>query len=792
MMNTTPKTAVDRFCFFVTRHRAAALALTLIVAVLFAVGIPRIQGKVLLEEMLPYEHPFLQIIIDFSDEFGTGGSWAGILIEAKDGDIFNPDILKKIQKIDNEVAVWTETFRTLTFSIGSRSAQVPKVSGTGEVGFDALMHPIPEDADGLVELRKDIFSDPAIRAIVSKNGRATLIQTEFKPDVSYQRAFELLNQIIEKYEDETTSVEVTGFPVLMGWVYSYGPQIIFVMAVSIGLIILSMFLIFRNFSGMAAPTFFGIISTAIGLGFIGWTGINFSPLLYVLAFLVGARMVSHAVQITHRYMEELAANGDRKKACYETMRRMIMPNWAGVATDGAGFLILILVKIALMQQVAIFMSFWMFTVALCGPLTPIICSFMPLGKATDAYLKSKTKLSLLERLTTGAARFSVTRGRYWVMAVCAFGLIFCAWQATFLKIGDPTPGTSLLFPDHPFNQTVGKLNKAFDISADDLVLYFKGNRPDAVYDPQVLQTFAAFDRHMGERLPDIYKSSDSFAGTMNTLNVIMRDGDVIYEELPAESGEFDSLMGFSRQNVQVSVLQLYFDGEMQKTQSTLFFTDHTSDNLLRIRDAAYAFFETRPMKIEAGEFLLAGGGVGMNIAINEEMKRTHAAIDLMVLGVIFILCSIFYRSIVAGLMLTCPLILGNLLAFCYMSMNGIGLSINTLPVAAVGVGVGVDFAIYIYNRCREEYANGTTGKDKWMETILASVRTSGKAVVFTGLTMVLPVLSWLVLSDMKFQAEMGLFLAMILTTNVLLALTLHPLLIYLIKPRFISRGGAMD
>ena len=72
MMNTTPKTAVDRFCFFVTRHRAAALALTLIVAVLFAVGIPRIQGKVLLEEMLPYEHPFLQIIIDFSDEFGTG------------------------------------------------------------------------------------------------------------------------------------------------------------------------------------------------------------------------------------------------------------------------------------------------------------------------------------------------------------------------------------------------------------------------------------------------------------------------------------------------------------------------------------------------------------------------------------------------------------------------------------------------------------------------------------------------------------------------------------------------
>ena len=70
---------------------------------------------------------------------------------------------------------------------------------------------------------------------------------------------------------------------------------------------------------------------------------------------------------------------------------------------------------------------------------------------------------------------------------------------------------------------------------------------------------------------------------------------------------------------------------------------------------------------------------------------------------------------------------------------------------------------------------------------MASVRTSGKAVVYTGLTMVLPIMVWFFISDLKFQAQMGVFLAMILSTNVILAITLHPLLINMIRPRFIKK-----
>lgn len=73
---------------------------------------------------------------------------------------------------------------------------------------------------------------------------------------------------------------------------------------------------------------------------------------------------------------------------------------------------------------------------------------------------------------------------------------------------------------------------------------------------------------------------------------------------------------------------------------------------------------------------------------------------------------------------------------------------------------------------------------------MKAVRTSGKAVVLTGLTMVLPITVWYFISDLKFQAQMGIFLAMILTTNVVLAITLHPLMLSLVKPKFISRRAA--
>jgi hypothetical protein len=784
------RSRLDGMCLFLSRYRLAVFIGILVLTVIFLYGAFRIKGEVILQDMFPYDHPYLKLHERFSEVFGSGGSTVAIALKANKGEIFNEAFLAKIQKMTSEVMMWEEVYRALTVSIAARSVKVVKTLKKGEINIEPLMWPeIPKNPQEMATLKRNIFSNPAYNgSLVSRDGTAALLLTEFKENISYQRVFDLLQKLRKDYSDGDTSVSITGFPILMGWIYSLKSQMYLVFAISVGLMIIVLYLMFRNFLGMIAPMANALILTLWGLGFIGFTGINFNPLLYVLAFLVGARMVSNSVQITYRYFEELHASGnDRVKASYETMRSMFMPNFAAVSTDAAGFLVLLIAKIVLMQHLAIIMSFWMMSIILTGFMVPAICNLIPLAVASEKWSKEKSTVDWQARAITKVTGFAVgPQTRYAVGGVIVVALIFCGWQVSRLKIGDPTPGSPIFWESHRYNQDQKLINQLFDASSENFLLFFEGKK-ESVYDPAVLTTFEAFDRHMQGRLSDIYKSPDSIINTVKMVNVTLHDGDQMWMQLPRDMPLLTGLMGYVKSSTDPATLGRYMDRTLERAQLTIYFADHTSDNLLRIRDAAYEFFKNRPMKIDQGEFKLAGGRIGMEIALNEEMKNSHALIDMTVLVAIFILCALSYMSITAGLMLTLPLVFANSVAGAYMTLTGIGLSINTLPIAAIGVGVGVDFAIYLYSRCIEEYP---IQGGNWTETIIQSVCTTGKAVVYTGLTIILPIITWYIFSDMKFQAQVGFFLAMIMGTNVILTLTLHPLMIYIIKPKFIRGGTA--
>jgi uncharacterized protein len=114
-----------------------------------------------------------------------------------------------------------------------------------------------------------------------------------------------------------------------------------------------------------------------------------------------------------------------------------------------------------------------------------------------------------------------------------------------------------------------------------------------------------------------------------------------------------------------------------------------------------------------------------------------------------------------------------------MYLSHIDMNINSLPVAAVGIGIGIDYGYYVLSRIVEEYRECGDFDEANQRALL----TTGRAIVFTGTTLVASVILW-VFFPMKFQAEMALLLSVILLFHVIGALVFIPAAVSLLKPRF--------
>jgi len=176
---------------------------------------------------------------------------------------------------------------------------------------------------------------------------------------------------------------------------------------------------------------------------------------------------------------------------------------------------------------------------------------------------------------------------------------------------------------------------------------------------------------------------------------------------------------------------------------------------------------------------VTGGLIGIYEAILDVISRSQASNLLFMFTAVFLCSAIAFRSFIAGLLVLIPLILGNIITFAVMALTGVGLFVYTLPVSALGIGVGIDYSLYILSRLKKELAVRQT-EDAYITTF----QTSGRAVCYTAATVTAGVLT-LCLSEMRFQALLGVMLGIIMMANMLSGLFVLTSLLSLFKPKFL-------
>jgi predicted RND superfamily exporter protein len=777
-------------------HRVSAGVIILVVTAFFGWQIRHLDIATYFRDLYPTNHPHTKLFEKYP-AFGSPLT-VSLVVQAKTGSIYNPETLGKIQEATKLVDLMPGVDHDQVVSIASRKVKHVEATIGGVQATNLLVGPIPETPEQIERLRDRVRSTTGvIGTLVSGQEDAALVQATFIERLAdYNVIFRGINNIIEKLKDNNHEVYAAGQPMLTGWVYFYERQMFLIFAVTILGMVLFLALHMRNLAGVVTPIVVSAATALWGFGIAGLFDVSIDPLIMVLPMLLVARSFSHAVQACERYFEIYSDTQSKRDACVGSLVSIFPPGTLGVVTDAAGLFFIAVAPMPVMDKVAFLCGFWALSLIPANVLfTPIILSFLPVPRnAPQVVGRARVGESAgwfrriagvfdqsIDGVLGVSGRLSHGRIAWATVLVLALVLVWAGVKANHLAVGDTHPGTSLLWPSSPYNTAVKRINQRF-AGFDVLQVVVESDKPEGVKTSKNLDLIQRFQRYM-ERDPEV-GGTFSFADLVPQINRLFHGGLPKWNVIPEHDADAAMLFQLAMSGASPGDFDRLFTRGYKAASVSVWYKDHRSETIERALRRAEGFMAAeKGAKTDGSKLRLASGTIGLAGAINETVARSELYILLLVLATVFVTCSLTYRSFVAALLLLIPVNVSNLIASAIMVEMGIGLDINTLPVAAVGIGVGIDYGIYLMSRICEEYQVLRS----YERAITNAVRTTGRAIFFTGTTLLVGVIPWYFLSDLRFQADMGLLIGYLMLINMVIAIVLVPLLIYIIQPKFVGR-----
>lgn len=769
---------IARISAFCIRRRVAVVCVLGLATAILTYFAALVEVKTVFSDMLPSSHPYVKVHEKFADTFG-GSNMVTIMVEADKGDIFDPAILQKVQTLTFELRKVSAVNPFQIISLASKKLKEVRAS-TDSIETHPLMWPdVPKTEAELQELKAAVMRNPLVYGTyVSTDLKATLITVDFVDRlVDYGVVFKEINDLVNTMKDDRVRIHVVGDPILFGWVNHHLPETLQLVLATAALVAALLFFFTRTWRNTLLPMLAGLVSAIWALGVIKLCGINFEPLVIVVAVLISARAVSHSVQIVNRFDEEIDAIEQGKEKCEDAARLalldMFRPGMLGIIADAGCMAVVALSPIPLLQKLTLLSVVWVFTLSVSAViLTPVLLSW---GRHPKGFAHPLDMAPLLHKFLGFCAWVATSRARFTVLTVAALVFSFSCYYAFNLKIGDANPGSPILWPDAPYNKDSAAINDRFR-GVDRMFVVVGDENPGFVKKTEVLENISKFQRFMTAQ-PEI-GGSVSIADVVPTINRIMHENNPRYYELGSSEVANGSLMYLFESVSEPGDLDRLVDTSYENASVTLFFRDRQGETIRTAVARVKEFMVNNPLS--QGSYQLAGGVVGVMAAVNEIILSGQIEAIALALVVLVLICSLVYRSTIAGMVFMVPVILSNSITFSVMAFLDIGMNINTVPVAALGIGLGVDYAFYIADRIKEEYA---LGKDAVTATTIA-LHSTGLGVVITALVLILAVMLWWA-SSLRFQAEMALLMGIWLAVSASSALLLMPSMLFVFRPEFV-------
>jgi uncharacterized protein len=749
---------LDRFALLVLGHRA--LFVLGVIAVSAAAGWAAlgIRADFTVQELFAHDDPEIARLERFREIFGPDDDQLLVLVEADD--VFAPSVLRYVRRLTGAAKELPHFRRVESLTTVSDMGNTED----GAIDTRPLFGTIPDDPAQLAALKKRALGSPLLSGrVAAKDGTLAVVAANLR--VGLQRAKDL-ERVCQRMERllEATKPPAGVKARLFGVPYVRAEAVRLVKNdqrrfMPLGMLVTTLLLVvlYRSFYEVVVPMLSVSLSAAYTMALMALLDAPIDILSNVLPLLVMVYGVADAVHLLGRIHEQLRAGEARDLAIRTAVRHLGLACLLTSFTTAVGFASLTSASMSILRRFGIF--------AALGVMVAYVVTLVvaPLGVSLRRVKQGSyvAQLRWLDRLLCAVAAVVTRRPRAVLiggvlLAVAALGLGSQVEINNYLlgiyREGNPTMQATRL--------AERKLEGVVRLQVS-LV-----GPAGSMKDPRVLRAMYQLQRWL-ERQPGVTSSI--------SLVTFIRE---MHRVVVGQAAIPDTRRG-------VAALLLMAEGE-ERINRFIDYPYGKARILVTMRDVgAKRFLPLADRTAARLDRLFSGLGVKARVTgtslvayrgINKLVTDLLTSLSVAFL-IIAIVLALVFRSLRIGLLSMLPNALPLAVGLGYMTVAGIRLAPATVIIFSIALGIAVDDTIHFFSRYREEVQGGRSAG----EAVRATLRTAGRAMVFTSLVLVSG-FSVTVLSNFPGTANFGELGAVILLTALFTDLLVTPSCMLVFRP----------
>jgi len=750
-----------RKSMFIIRHRWWIIISTLLIIAGAVIPLFNIKINADLESYMPDSMKSKVSNKQIGEVFGNEEN---LLVIIESQDVLQPETLERIHDLSNafsKINAFEQVF-SLFQTKNIRSEE-------GMMVVDPVVQDIPNNKIEVEKLRKEIKSnDLAYGLVVSADFRYALIMLTTNRKVKDEDLIALVQQTIAKFPGNE-KVYISGQPYLRAEANDkIGRDIMILLPIGLLLMLIFLWFSFREIKAVLLPFSVVILSILISMALIPLFGWELSLIGILIPIMMIAITNNYGVYVVSKYQELNAKHPKRSmyKIIQETVVYFKTPIILCGLTTMVGILGLVVHLLLPASQMGV--------VAAIGIGFALLLSLMYIPALMSLMKKSKPHKGLGENAKGFFNRILSKTGNFITihpkLIVTFFALFFTICTLGVFQMRIAPDSNKVLPARHEFNLAIHLADEYFGGSKV-INIMFEGDAKD----PELLKRLDYYESEI-KKMPQVGRTA-SLATMIKKMSMALNDSsETGYNTIPESRDAVAQYLELYAMSADVADFERFVNFDYTKTLLTVQYRAASLREVNELLSKIDNLLKYEPAPAVIGGFSL------IDKELSESVETGQYYSLIVAFLAILILLSVIFRSIIAGLMGSLPLVFAVFCTFGLMGWTGIELNIVTALLSSISIGLGVDFTIHIFWRLKHELNNGKG----WISAVKSTETGIGRGISINAFSVMLG-FSVLFLSAFPLIQSFGFLVILSLLFCLISAIVLIPALCLIFKPKFLQK-----